>query len=86
MPIDLKTKTFYMKVVKILDEVGQEVIFANINNADVNVDFVPLPPSNNSHQKTQIKTGVGFIVGVIAGSIGVGFIGVIVGSSQITSL
>lgn len=39
MPIELGTKTTYMRVVHIIDEDGNEVNFAN---TDLNVDFLSL--------------------------------------------
>lgn len=55
MPIDLKVKTFTMKVVKIIDEHDKEVNFANINNIDINVDFLPLPEGLKPKTNTVIK-------------------------------
>jgi hypothetical protein len=47
LKIKLKTKTeiktIYMKIVKILDDDDESLTHADINNIDLNVDFLPLP-------------------------------------------
>jgi hypothetical protein len=53
IPIKLRPKTIYIKVSQLLNENGQELKFANINNIDLNVEFLPLPEHLRS--KTQQK-------------------------------
>lgn len=65
MPIELRIKTIYMRVAQIIDECGNDVNFANINNIDLNVDFLPLPehlatnskkPTNNVIRKKTVPS------------------------------
>ena len=47
IPIRAKSRIIYLKVSKIVDSDNKEIRFANINNIDLNVEFLPLPQSND---------------------------------------
>ena len=50
IPIKTKNKIIYIKVNKIIDVNDKETRFANINNIDLNVEFLPLPQAVQNQQ------------------------------------
>jgi len=54
IPIKLKPRTIYVKIVRILSEGEGSLKYANINNVDLNVEFLPMPEHLKS--KTVKKT------------------------------
>jgi hypothetical protein len=55
IPIVLKIRTIYVKVVRIYDRDDHEVTFADINNIDLSVDFVPIPEGLRKPRKPKSK-------------------------------